>query len=153
MGFKLIKNQNLYKQLQDSFEIEVGVTEESNTQNAGGSGLSMATLMSIHHFGSIENNLPPTDAYLRPSIINKDKIYTNIKKEIGNNASVEKLAKAVGKAHVKNVKEAFYSQGDGTWKELQPATIERKITKNPLRLIDTGAMLNSQSFTIKKKKK
>lgn len=142
---KAQRNKGLQDKLNIRRTVKIGITRKSNQQT--NEKIDLAGLVAIHYYGSESRNIPPTDMFKQPLERHKDGINQRIKAKTMNKTP-EHLAAIVGMEHVNNVKLAFTSQGDGTWKPLLPQTIKRKPKGKTKRLINTGLMLRSIDFDV-----
>ena len=124
----------------------VGVTAKSNARS---DELTNADLAMIHEFGSPAHNIPER-SFLRKPLINNAEAVANLAKNAigkfiaGKISAVEALG-AIGEEAKGISKEAI---SDGISPALKPATIKRKKSSKPL--IDTGQLLNSITYEVRK---
>lgn len=159
MGVKFKENANLIGNLLKGWnyirktEVVVGITEESN---ASREGIDNASLLYLHENGIPSHNIPPRPV-LKPAIAQED-VRKQIQELLRAGMSAALLQGDTGKA------EQMYSRAgmvgraacqkyitDGSnLAPNAPSTIERKGSSKPL--IDTGSMLGSITYAVRKKK-
>ena len=133
-------------------EVVVGITEESNSARGR---VNNAELLFLHDQGSPAHNIPPRPV-LRPAVNDpetKEKIETLMK-----NAAVAALVQGDQTACEQGFEKAGmiardacknWISGGGKLAPNAPATIARKGSSKPL--IDTGSMLGSITYAVRKK--
>lgn len=126
--------------------VVVGVTAKSNARN---DELTNADLAMIHEFGSPAHNIPER-SFLRKPLINNAEAVANLAKNaigkfIAGEISLETALGYVGEEAKGISKEAVTN---GISPALKPATIKRKKSSKPL--IDTGQLLNSITYEVRK---
>ena len=126
--------------------VVVGITAKSNARS---DELTNADLAMIHEFGSQAHNIPER-SFLRKPLINNAEAVANLAKTaigkfIAGEISLEAALGYVGEEAKGISKEAIT---DGITPALKPATIKRKKSSKPL--IDTGQLLNSITYEIRK---
>lgn len=126
--------------------VVVGVTAKSNARN---DELTNADLALIHEFGSPAHNIPER-SFLRKPLINNAEAVANLAKNaigkfIAGEISLETALGYVGEEAKGISKEAVTN---GISPALKPATIKRKKSSKPL--IDTGQLLNSITYEVRK---
>lgn len=126
--------------------VVVGVTAKSNARS---DELTNADLAMIHEFGSPTHNIPER-SFLRKPLINNAEAVANLAKNaigkfIAGEMSLETALGYVGEEAKSISKEAVTN---GISPALKPATIKRKKSSKPL--IDTGQLLNSITYEVRK---
>ena len=126
--------------------VVVGVTAKSNARS---DELTNADLAMIHEFGSTAHNIPER-SFLRKPLINNAEAVANLAKNaigkfIAGEISLETALGYVGEEAKGISKEAVTS---GISPALKPATIKHKKSSKPL--IDTGQLLNSITYEVRK---
>lgn len=126
--------------------VVVGVTAKSNARS---DELTNADLAMIHEFGSPVHNIPERSFLRKPLINNAETVAslakTAIGKFIAGEISLEAALGYVGEEAKGISKEAVTN---GISPALKPATIKRKKSSKPL--IDTGQLLNSITYEVRK---
>ena len=159
IGVTIKENANIIKNLIEgwnfylSHEVVVGIPEDANVQRE--EGMSNAELLYLHEQGIPSNRVPPRPV-LKPAIAQdgvREKIQNLMKQ-----AAVEALVKGdmdkceqdfhkagmIGRDACKNwIREGTHLAPNA------PSTIARKGSSKPL--IDTGSMLNSITYAVRKK--
>ena len=126
--------------------VVVGVTAKTN----GRSGeFSNAELAAIHEFGSPARNTPER-SFLRKPLINNAAAIANLAKNvvgefITGQITAEAALGALGE-EAKNISKVAITEG--ITPALKSATIKRKKSSKPL--IDTGQLLNSITYEVRK---
>lgn len=126
--------------------VVVGVTAKTN----GRSGeFSNAELAAIHEFGSPAHNIPER-SFLRKPLISNAAVIANLAKNavgkfITGQITAEAALGALGE-EAKNISRVAITEG--ITPTLKPATIKRKKSTKPL--IDTGQLLNSITYEVRK---
>lgn len=134
-------------------EVVVGITMESNS--ARGDAPSNAELLYIHDQGSPDRHIPPRPV-LKPAIAQpevKEKIQTMMREAAVAalvNGNMEKCEQNFHKAGMIG-RDACkkYIQDGGKLAPNAPMTVAMKGSSKPL--IDTGSMLNSITYAVRKK--
>ena len=126
--------------------VVVGVTAKSNARS---DKLTNADLALIHEFGSPAHNIPER-SFLRKPLINNAEAVANLAKNaigkfIAGEISLEAALGYVGEEAKGISKEAVTN---GISPALKPATIKHKKSSKPL--IDTGQLLNSITYEVRK---
>nr|DAK80367.1 MAG TPA: virion morphogenesis protein [Caudoviricetes sp.] len=126
--------------------VVVGVTAKSNARS---DEITNADLAMIHEFGSPAHNIPER-SFLREPLINNAEAVANLAKNaigkfIAGEISLETALGYVGE-EAKGISKAAVA--DGISPALKPATIKRKKSSKPL--IDTGQLLNSITYEVRK---
>lgn len=126
--------------------VVVGVTAKSNARS---DELTNADLAMIHEFGSPTHNIPER-SFLRKPLINNAEAVANLAKNaigkfIAGEMSLETALGYVGEEAKGISKEAVTN---GISPALKPATIKHKKSSKPL--IDTGQLLNSITYEVRK---
>ena len=126
--------------------VVVGVTAKSNARS---DELTNADLAMIHEFGSPAHNIPER-SFLRKPLINNAEVVANLAKNaigkfIAGEISLETALGYVGE-EAKSISKVAVA--DGISPALKPATIKRKKSSKPL--IDTGQLLNSITYEVRK---
>lgn len=126
--------------------VVVGVTAKSNARS---DELTNADLAMIHEFGSPVHNIPER-SFLRKPLINNAETVANLAKTaigkfIAGEISLEAALGYVGEEAKGISKEAVTN---GISPALKPATIKHKKSSKPL--IDTGQLLNSITYEVRK---
>lgn len=150
-------------------EVVVGITEESSV--ASSDGISTAALLYIHENGSPVNNIPPRPV-LKPALA-QEEVHSEIvdlmkqatrKALVGDKNGAENCWKKAGMFAQTACKNYIVS---GSFAPNAPITIHGGWMRNKVSgkffhvkgkgsskpLIDTGAMMNSITYEIRKKKK
>ena len=126
--------------------VVVGVTAKSNARS---DGLTNADLAMIHEFGSPAHNIPERSVLRKPLINNAEAVANLAKNAIGKfiagEMSLETALGYVGEEAKGISKEAVTN---GISPALKPATIKHKKSSKPL--IDTGQLLNSITYEVRK---
>jgi len=134
-------------------EVVVGITQESNS--ARGDAPTNAELLYLHDQGSPASNIPPRPV-LRPAISQpevRDRIQTLMRDaavEAIVNGNKEKCEQNFHKAGMigRDACKKYITDG-GKLAPNAPSTIARKGSSKPL--IDTGSMLSSITYAVRKK--
>ena len=126
--------------------VVVGVTAKSNARS---DEITNADLAMIHEFGSPAHNIPER-SFLREPLINNAEAVANLAKNaigkfIAGEISLETALGYVGE-EAKGISKAAVA--DGISPALKPATIKRRKSSKPL--IDTGQLLNSITYEVRK---
>ncbi|WP_298036430.1 hypothetical protein [uncultured Campylobacter sp.] len=126
--------------------VVVGVTAKSNARS---DELTNADLAMIHEFGSPAHNIPER-SFLRKPLINNAEAVANLAKNaigkfIAGEMSAAEALGVIGEEAKGISKEAVTN---GISPALKPATIKRKKSSKPL--IDTGQLLNSITYEVRK---
>lgn len=150
---KLIKNLIEGWQYFRSHEVVVGITEESNS--ARENGMSNASLLYLHENGVPSHNIPPRPV-LKPAIHDGQ---TNLKiKKLLKEAAIDAMVRGNKVKCEQNFHKAGMVGRDACKKWITdgghlapnaPSTIAKKGSSKPL--IDTGSMVNSISYAVRKK--
>lgn len=146
---RLMEGWNYYR----THEVVVGITEESDSQREN--GMTNASLLYLHENGVPSHNIPARPV-LKPAIADA-KTHQKIKKLLreaavasmvqGNKAKCEQLMHKAGMVG-RDACKAWITDG-GHLAPNAPATIARKGSSLPL--VDTGSMVNSISYAVRKK--
>lgn len=119
----------VYKALNSTHTLRVGILGDKAAVNHEGSDLTNAEIGAIQEFGSVANKIParsflqmPLSKEL-PALLNKRDVRKGFEKclEEGN---LDAFLEAVGEKSVAIVKDAFENSGYGTWAANAPITIE-----------------------------
>jgi phage gpG-like protein len=144
---------NFVNALSKDFTVRVGILGKKAAQDHG--GLTNAQVGAVHEFGSYKRHIPAR-SFLRVPLFQKQQ---DIIKQVGKNAlaflskgDFQSVFLQLGVACVGVITDAFQSGGFGAWKKLKPATIRRKIQKNPQPLIDTRQLSRSITYDFARKK-
>ena len=147
--FGMVKGWNYIRKT----EVVVGITEETNTAREG--GMSNASLLYLHENGIPSHNIPARPV-LRPAIADD-----------GTKQKIEKLMKdgmeaALLHGDTNKAEQSFHKAGmvgrdackkwitdGGHLAPNAPATVARKGSSKPL--IDTGSMVGSITYAVRKK--
>ena len=126
--------------------VVVGVTAKSNARS---DELNNADLAMIHEFGIPAHNIPER-SFLRKPLINNAEAVANLAKNaigkfIAGEMSAAEALGVIGEEAKGISKEAVTN---GISPALKPATIKRKKSSKPL--IDTGQLLNSITYEVRK---
>ena len=126
--------------------VVVGVTAKSNARS---DELTNADLAMIHEFGSPAHNIPER-SFLRKPLINNAEAVANLAKNaigkfIAGEISAAEALGVIGEEAKGISKEAVTN---GISPALKPATIKHKKSSKPL--IDTGQLLNSITYEVRK---
>lgn len=126
--------------------VVVGVTAKTNSRSGK---FSNAELAAIHEFGSPARNIPER-SFLRKPLINNAAVIANLAKNavgkfITGQITAEAALGALGE-EAKNISKVAIAEG--ITPALKPATIKRKKSTKPL--IDTGQLLNSITYEVRK---
>ena len=154
---------NLQKQWKQKYQAQVGVIGKTSARNDD-SGLTNADLLLIHEFGVISKNIPRRSVF--DSLNIKQKLLVNeinkiVKYAILHNEPIYNVYFRIALVMLEICKEAFYTDGYGTWQPLSPQTIANKLkdvtpkNKNKAQifpLIDTGALFRAFTFRVKRMK-
>lgn len=156
-----LKNlQKFVNNFSERYEAQVGVLgDKSKRLN---DDLSNADILLIHEQGVISKNIPKRSVFNSLNL-QSAKLNADIKKIVqAASAKNEPLSKVYFKIAVVMLiicKEAFDTDGYGTWAPNTPETIQKKLSKvnskkrnnaQIITLVDTGALERSLSFKIKK---
>nr|DAJ97448.1 MAG TPA: virion morphogenesis protein [Caudoviricetes sp.] len=126
--------------------VVVGVTAKTNGRNGE---FSNAELAAIHEFGSPARNIPER-SFLRKPLISNAAVIANLAKNavgkfITGQITAEAALGALGE-EAKSISKTAITEG--ITPALKPATIKRKKSSKPL--IDTGQLLNSITYEVRK---
>lgn len=126
--------------------VVVGVTAKTNGRNGE---FSNAELAAIHEFGNPARNIPER-SFLRKPLINNAAAIANLAKNavgkfIAGQITAEAALGALGE-EAKNISKVAITEG--ITPALKPVTIKRK--KSSKSLIDTGQLLNSITYEVRK---
>lgn len=126
--------------------VVVGVTAKTNGRNGE---FSNAELAAIHEFGSPARNIPERSFLRKPLISNAAAIANLAKNAAGKfimgQITAEAALGAIGE-EAKSISKTEITEG--ITPALKPATIKRKKSSKPL--IDTGQLLNSITYEVRK---
>ncbi|EMG31569.1 hypothetical protein [Campylobacter showae] len=126
--------------------VVVGVTAKTNGRS---SEFSNAELAAIHEFGSPARHIPERSFLRKPLISNAAAIANLAKNAVGKfitgQITAEAALGALGE-EAKNISKVAITEGIAP--ALKPATIKRKKSSKPL--IDTGQLLNSITYEVRK---
>ena len=142
-------------------EVVVGITEETNTGREG--GINNASLLYLHENGVPSHNIPPRPVLI--PAINQEKPAEQI-----TTLMLDAADAALARGDMETAEENFEKAGmvgrdacknyitDGeNLAPNAPSTIRRKMAKGkngkcgPVPLVDTGSMLNSITYAVRKK--
>ena len=153
------ENANIIKNLIEGWnyfrntEVVVGIPEDSNVPREG--GISNAGLLYLHEKGVPSHNIPPRPV-LKPAIRDEEtqqrikKLMRDAAKEALVFGNKEKCDQNYHKAGMvgRDACKRWISEG-GHLAPNAPYTIEKKGSSLPL--VDTGSMLNSITYAVRKK--
>ena len=126
--------------------VVVGVTAKSNARS---DELTNADLAMIHEFGSPVHNIPERSFLRKPLINNAETVASLAKNAIGKFIAGEiSAAEALGVIGEEAKGISKEAVANGISPALKPATIKRKKSSKPL--IDTGQLLNSITYEVRK---
>lgn len=151
---RLQDNLKQLRQYEDSIKqakrsvVAVGLPAEKVGDRIYGDGLSVIRVGSWHEFGEGNN---PVRSFLRvPFALKADELNEFTAMQFSRVFEGENVEKALGLIGVKatNIsREAFTTQGFGTWPANKPDTIREKGSSQPL--IDTGTLRNSITWSVR----
>ena len=148
--FNLDGLEEIKKAVGNSFKTRVGVLGAKASRKGVKSGINNATLMMIHMFGSLKNNLPARDPLYIPIVKHRreliKKIGTGEMREAFSSGNYKKMFTLLGVAAEEIVQNAFETAGDGSWKDISEETKARK--HSSAILIDTQQMRRSVSSDV-----
>ena len=136
-------------------EVVVGITEDSNAERD--EGISNAQLLYLHEQGIPSHNIPPRPV-LDPAIM-QDEVQSKIE-SLMKDAAKQALLNGDREAAEKDFHKAGMVGRDACKKWITdgnnlapnaPSTIAKKGSSKPL--VDTGSMLNSITYAVRKKKR
>lgn len=149
----LDKTEELKKQIKELTDQQVLVGIPASTTNRS-DPITNAALGYIHEFGSPAQNIPARP-FLYPTINKlKDKLTVMLKnaaqlKFDHKDGEAQNQLNAIGLTAANAVKATIVGGGDPKWPPLAPETIAAKGSSSSL--IDTGQLLNSITYVIRKK--
>lgn len=127
-------------------QVYIGVPASKDSIHEG--GINMATLLAVHTLGAPSKGIPQRDALRPPLINNKDKyvqlMATGFANALADGTDPNIVYEKIGIVASDDVKAYFL---DGSFKELNEATVERKGSSKPL--VDTGEMRNSITYEVR----
>lgn len=134
------------KKLFRGYEVTVGIHEKEGARDAG--GITNADAGFFNEFGT---SRIPERSFLRSTFDKGSKVYKDTSKEaaafvVRTGASLDKALAILGLKVSSDVKEAIRSRIDPP---NAPSTIAKKGSSTPL--IDTGQLLNSIDFEVKRR--
>jgi hypothetical protein len=156
-----LKNlQKFINNFAERYEARVGVFgDKSKRLN---DDLSNADILLIHEQGVVSKNIPKRSVFnglnLQSDQLNSD-IKKILKAALIKNESLSKVYFKIALVMLIICKEAFDTEGYGTWPPNTPKTIQNKLSKvnskkrneaQIITLVDTGALERSFSFKIQK---
>jgi len=136
------------------YEVFIGIPEENNEENE--SGISNAQLLYLHEQGVPSHNIPPRPV-LNPAL-SQEEVRSKIK-PIMRDAAAQCLMHGNKEAAERDFHKAGMIGRDACKKYITdgnnlapnaPSTIRKKGSSTPL--VDTASMLNSITYTIRKKR-
>lgn len=133
-------------------EVVVGITEDSNVGREG--GFTNAGLLYMHEQGVPSHNIPPRPV-LQPAISQAEvsrkisELMRDAMVEAMINGDVEKAEKNMHKAGMVGRDACKGYITGGNLAPNAPSTIARKGSSTPL--VDTGSLINSISYAVRKK--
>lgn len=139
------KLEKLAAELDKSYYVDIGILGESSESPEG--DLTLAGIGAVHEFGTDRAGrgnsvVIPERSFIRmPLETGQEAIEDEISKVAEDkikSLDIEGLFKLIGIAGEARCKEAFESQGFGTWPPNAPSTIEQKGSSKPL--IDEGLL-------------
>jgi hypothetical protein len=166
-NFKMnLKTPNLDKlalKYKEKYQAQVGVIGDKSKREEK-DGLTNAELLLIHEKGSFTKNIPRRSVFESLNT-NKDELSKDIKMIVSNdikrNNPIYETYFKIALSMLDICREAFFTNGYGKWPPLKQKTIDNKLKKvskknkgnaNMLTLVDSGSLLNSFTFRVKKMK-
>lgn len=161
LKFNVKELERLQVNVKSKYQAQVGVMGNT-TQRGDQKGVTNAEVLLVHETGSITKNIPRRSVFESLNI-NQDVIMQDIKKIIANDI---RKGNPIYETYFKTAlvmleicKEAFFTNGYGTWEPLKQKTIDNKLSKVKNRgsaqlftLVDEGFLLNAITFRVKKVK-
>lgn len=142
---KNIKNFQMVSNYGKGLEVRVGIVD----QQTHASGLDMAYLQAINHYGSFETKTPPRDVYIQPMERNQQKVMQRITSLTSKKTPTDQeFGNIVGKAVLEESVLHTFRTSEGLAPN-KPRTIQKKGSASPL--IDTGELMKAQNYKIAKK--
>ena len=124
--------------------------------------MSNADILLIHEYGSITKNIPRRSVFESLNIKREElanKIKTIVANDIKNGRPIYDTYFKIALEMLDICREAFFTNGYGTWKPLKQSTIDKKINQvskeyqsvaKIYTLIDQGFLLQSFTFRVKR---
>ncbi len=128
---------DLVKNLGGKNYVDVGIL--GDIKEARGEGLTTASIMAVHEFGSIGDSIPERSWLRMPLETGSEEIERQVEPKIESlleEVDVKGVFKLLGIACESRIQDAFETGGFGAWPELAESTIEAK--GSDAILIDTG---------------
>jgi hypothetical protein len=154
------ENIGLIRKMQQGFgfvqenEVLIGVPQEANTVHSG--GVTMAELMYIHSEGSPARHIParPTIqiALAKPEVRKMCAEELNQGIDAGFNGLIGVAQTKYERAGMIGANAAKAVFGSGALAPLKPSTIARRKKHSAAPLVDTGALRNSVTYVVRRKK-
>jgi hypothetical protein len=153
--------QKFQSRFEKKYQAQVGVIGDKSQRNDSG-GLSNADILLIHEYGSITRNIPRRSVFESLNIKRKelaDKIKKIVASDIKNKKPIYDTYFKIALEMLDICREAFFTNGYGTWEPLKPETIDRKVNQvskeyqsvaKIYTLIDKGFLLQSFTFRVKR---
>lgn len=139
------KNTEMIFKFGSNIEVRVGIVEKQTHP----SGLDMAGLQVMHHYGVITKNIPARDVYNQPTERRKNEIQARMQGAIkANDFNSEALAEIVGEAVLQEAVLHTFRTGEGLAINA-PSTVEQKGSASPL--VDEGDLMRAQAWKVVKK--
>lgn len=139
------KNWETIANLGKDIEVRVGIVEKQTHP----SGLDMAGLQVMQHYGVITKNIPARDVYNQPTEKRKSEIQARIQGVMEkNNFNGKKLAEIVGEAVLQEAVLYTFRTGEGLAINA-PSTVKSKKSASPL--VDEGDLMRAQAWKVVKK--
>ncbi len=127
----------LVKNLRGKNYVDVGIL--GDVKEARGEGLTTASIMAVHEFGSIQRSIPERSWLRMPLETGSRNIESQVAPKIESlleEGDVKGVFKLLGIACEARIQDAFETGGFGNWPELSDSTIDAK--GSDAILIDTG---------------
>jgi phage gpG-like protein len=137
--------ENLIKELEKEFYVDVGILGETNTTTEG--GYTLAGIGAVHEFGTDKagrgrNVTIPERSFIKmPLETGQEQIEKAVKdkfQELMEKGDIKRIFQLIGLAAEGRIQEAFETGGFGEWPALRPSTIARK--GSDAILIDDGSL-------------
>ena len=118
----------VYKALNSTHTLKVGILGDKASVNHEGSELTNAEIGAIQEFGSVANKIPARSflqmplSHKLPEVLNKRDVKSAFEESL-EDGTLDGFLEVLGEGCVNIVKDAFENSGYGSWKENAPITI------------------------------
>ena len=146
------KLDDFVKGLSKHYIVKVGIIGSDGSEDHG--GVNNAEIGAVHEFGSYDRTIPKRSFLRMPLFQRTEAILDYVKRhslEALSMGNFKQVFKNLGIACENVIDQAFESSGFGSWKKLKPQTIRRKISNNPMPLVNTEQLRRSISSLVEEK--